>query len=71
MAKKGRRASNEERLTVIRMHEQGISGDRIAEILDVSRASVFDWIAKYRAGGLAAISTKIASGRPTTLMTGK
>ncbi len=67
MAKKGRRASNEERLTAIRMHEQGISGDRIAEILGVGRASVFDWIAKYRKGGLAAISTKIASGRPTAL----
>lgn len=67
MAKKGRRASNEERLTAIRMHEQRIPADRIAEILGVNRASVFDWIAKYREGGLAAISTKIASGRPTSL----
>ncbi len=33
----------------------------------MSRASVFEWIAKYREGGPAAISTKIASGRPTAL----
>ncbi len=67
MARKGRRATNEERFTAVQMYENGISTDRISEILDVSRASVFDWIARYRAGGLAAISTKIASGRPTIL----
>ncbi len=49
------------------MYENRIPAERIAEILGVSRASVFEWIAKYREGGLAAISTKIASGRPTTL----
>lgn len=67
MARKGRRATNEERLAAVQMYENGISTDRISEILDVSRASVFDWIARYRKGGLAAISTKIASGRPTIL----
>lgn len=67
MARKGRRATNEERLTAVQMYENGISTNRISEILDVSRASVFDWIARYREGGLAAISTKIASGRPTVL----
>jgi transposase len=53
------------------MHEQRIPAVRIAEILGVSRASVFEWIAKYREGGLAAISTKIASGRPTALDDGE
>jgi transposase len=67
MAKKGRRATNEERLTAIQMYENNIPVTRISEILGVSRASVFEWIAKYREGGLAAISTKFASGRPTTL----
>jgi transposase len=67
MARKGRRATNEERLAAVQMYENGISTDRISEILDVSRASVFDWIARYREGGLPAISTKIASGRPTIL----
>lgn len=67
MAKKGRRATNEERLAAIRMYDNGLTADRIAEILDVGRSSVFDWISKYRQGGLASISTKFASGRPTVL----
>src|SRR5919197_942472 len=67
MAKKGRRATNEERLSAIQMYDNGLTADRIAEILDVSRSSVFEWISKYREGGLASISTKFASGRPTVL----
>jgi transposase len=49
------------------MYDNGLTADRIAEILDVGRSSVFDWISKYRQGGLASISTKFASGRPTVL----
>jgi transposase len=67
MAKKGRRATNEERLAAIQMYDNGLTADRIAEILDVGRSSVFDWISKYRKGGLASISTKFASGRPTVV----
>ncbi len=67
MAKKGRRATNEERLAAIRMYENGLSPDQITEIMEVGRSSLFEWIAKYRQGGLAAISTKFASGRPTVL----
>jgi transposase len=47
--------------------EGGKSAEVVAEIVGVSRASVFDWQQKYRAGGLAALSTKFASGRPTVL----
>ncbi|MGH3903850.1 MAG: IS630 family transposase [Pseudonocardiaceae bacterium] len=67
MVKKGRRATNEERLAAIQMYENGLTADRIADILEVGRSSVFEWISKYREGGLAAISTKFASGRPTVL----
>ncbi len=67
MAKKGRRATNEERFAAIQMYNNGLTADRIAEILNVGRSSVFDWIAKYREGGLGSISTKFASGRPTVL----
>lgn len=67
MAKKGRRATNEERLAAIQMYDNGLTPDRIADIMNVSRSSVFDWVSKYREGGLAAISTKFASGRPTVL----
>jgi transposase len=67
MAKKGRRATNEERFAAVQMYDNGLDVDRIAEIMNVSRSSVFDWVWKYHQGGLAAISTKHASGRPTVL----
>jgi transposase len=67
MAKKGRRATNDERLRAVQLLEHGYSADEVADILQVGRSSVFAWQAMYRAGGLAALSTKFASGRPTTL----
>lgn len=67
MAKKGRRATEEERLHAVRLMESGKSPEVVAEILDVSRSSVFEWQKKYREGGLSALSTKLASGRPTVL----
>lgn len=45
--------------------EAGKSPDEIAEIMNVGRSTVFEWQQKYREGGLAALSTKFASGRPT------
>jgi transposase len=41
MARKGRRATNEERLIAIQMHENGFTADRIAQIMNVGRSSVF------------------------------
>lgn len=51
----------------VQLYERGMTAEQIAEAMDVGRSSVFDWIANYRRGGLAAISTKFASGRPTLL----
>lgn len=68
MAKKGRRATEEERVRAVRLMEDGkYSPEVVADILGVSRSSVFDWQRRYRADGLAALSTKFASGRPTML----
>jgi transposase len=67
VAKKGRRATEEERIRAVQLMEDGKSPELVVEILGVSRASVFSWQQKYREGGLAALSTKFASGRPTTL----
>jgi transposase len=67
MAKKGRRATSEEQVLAVQLMESGRSPDEVAEILGVGRSSVFDWQKKYREGGLAALSTKFASGRPTVL----
>src|SRR2546428_472018 len=41
--------------------------DEVADIMGVGRSTVLDWSRKYREGGLAALSTKFASGRPTVL----
>jgi transposase len=67
MARKGRRATEEERIRAVQLLEIGKSPDLVAEILGVSRSSVFDWQKRYRESGLAALSTKFASGRPTVL----
>jgi transposase len=67
MAKKGRRAADEERLITVRLHENGMPVPQVAEVMNVGKSTVFSWVDKYRRGGLAAISTKVASGRPTVL----
>ena len=63
MARKGRRSSNDERLNAIRLLRQGYTKPEVANILDVAESSVYEWQKKFREGGLAALSTKIASGR--------
>ncbi len=40
---------------------------RPAEIMGVGRRTVFEWWEKYRNSGLAGLSAKFASGRPTAL----
>lgn len=67
MAKKGRRATEEERILAVQLLESGRKIDEVAEILGVGRSTVLEWWRKYREGGLAALSTKFASGRPTSL----
>ena len=56
------RALEEERIHAVRLMEAGKSPDEIAEIMNVGRPTVFEWQRKYREGGLAALSTKFASG---------
>lgn len=68
MARKGRRSSNEERLDAIRLLHQGYTRTEVASILQVAESSVYDWQSKFRKGGLAALSTKIASGRKRLLI---
>src|SRR3979409_249450 len=67
MAKKGRRATEEGRLRAVQLMEEGAAPELVAKFLGVSRSSVFEWQKKYREGGLASLSTKFASGRPTFL----
>jgi transposase len=62
MAIKGRRATYEERLSACEALEKGISADDVAEVLKVSRASVFGWRKAYRARGAEALRTKKSRG---------
>ncbi|MEU8038114.1 helix-turn-helix domain-containing protein [Streptosporangium sp. NPDC049078] len=50
MARKGRRATFEEKVFALRLMEQGMSPDRVAETLGVGRESVFRWRRQARAG---------------------
>jgi transposase len=67
MARKGRRSSHEERIHAIQLLAQGHTKAEVARILGVAESSVYGWQKDYREGGLAALSTKIASGRKPLL----
>jgi transposase len=67
MARKGRRSSSDERINAIRLLQQGYTRAEVANILQVAESSIYDWQSKFRKGGLAALSTKIASGRKRLL----
>jgi transposase len=67
MAKRGRRATNEERIRAVQLIESGVHYSEVARFMDVGESTVLEWMRNYRAGGLAALSTKVASGRPTSL----
>jgi transposase len=67
MARKGRRSSKNERIDAIRLLEQGYTKAQVARIFNITESSVYGWQKAYREGGLAALSTKIASGRKRLL----
>jgi transposase len=67
MAIKGRRATFEERVSACEALEKGVDVDDIAEVLKVSRSSIFDWQRTYRAHGPDALRTKKARGPESKL----
>lgn len=67
MAKRGKRASDEEKIRAVQLIESGKHYTDVSQFLGVGESTVLEWMRKYRAGGLAALSTKVASGRPTLL----
>jgi transposase len=67
MARKGRRSSNDERIDAVRLLLKGYTKAQVAAIYNVTESSVYGWQKAYREGGLAALSTKIASGRKRLL----
>ena len=62
MAIRGRRATFEERVSACEALEAKISADTVAQILGVSRSSVFTWWRIYRLQGAEALATKPTPG---------
>jgi transposase len=71
MAIRGRRATFEERVSACEALESGISADTIAQVLGVSRSSVFSWWKVYRLQGPEALVTKPTPGRKPQLDDGQ
>jgi transposase len=71
MAIKGRRATFDERVSACEALENGIDVDAIAEVLKVSRSSIFDWQKTYRAHGPDALRTKKTRGPESKLSDGQ
>lgn len=70
MALKGRRATSGERLSACEAIEKGVSPDVVAQVMGVSRASVFSWWRAYREAGKEALQTKPTPG-PASKISGE
>jgi len=55
------------RIRAVQQVESGESPEIIIKALGFHRSRIYDWIAKYRNGGLEALRAKKITGRPTTL----
>ncbi len=58
------------RLAVRTAEEKGHSPELMAEILGISRSSIYDGLRRYRAEGEAALETRSAPGAPRTITAG-
>lgn len=67
MAKKGRRATAEERILAVKLIASGQPVGRVVDMLGVGRRTVFQWQQQYRLGGMEAMGAKSGSGRPTKI----
>lgn len=71
MAIKGRRTTFEERVSACEALGNGVSVDDIAEVLKVSRSSIFVWQKTYREQGPDALRTKKTRGPKSKLDDGQ
>ena len=67
----GRKLSHESleeiRIRAVRQVEKGESPEVVIRSLGFSRACIYNWIAKYREGGIEALRAKPVPGRPPSL----
>ena len=55
------------RMRAVQQIEAGESPEVVAQALGFHRSCIYEWIAKYREGGLDALKTKPIAGRPRKL----
>ena len=55
------------RMRAVQQIEAGASPEVVAQALGFHRSCIYEWIAKYREGGLDALKTKPIAGRPRKL----
>ena len=62
-----RKALEEIRIRAVKRVEAGESPEVVIKALGLTRARIYEWIAKYREGGIEALRRRKASGRPPKL----
>jgi len=55
------------RIRAVGQIKQGAHPEDVAQVLGMTRAAVYSWLAKYREGGLEALRAKPVPGRPPSL----
>ena len=55
------------RIRAVKMVEAGQSPEQVIKALGFHRSCIYEWIAKYREGGVKALETKPICGRPKKL----
>jgi transposase len=50
------------KLAVDAVHTRGCSPESVADVLGISRSSLYDWLRRYREGGYDALDTRYAPG---------
>ena len=55
------------RIRAVKLVEQGYSPEQVVKALGFHRSCIYEWLAKYREGGIHALKTKPLSGRPKKL----
>ena len=67
----GRRLDHKTRETIriraVKLVEKGHSPEQVIKALGFHRSCIYEWLAKYREGGIDALQTKTISGRPKKL----
>lgn len=62
-----RKALEAIRIRAVKRVEAGESPDAVIKALGLTRPRIYEWITKYREGGIEALGSSKASGRPPKL----